>query len=118
MKKILLCCWLFGCSSHAFNKNFISGIYCREVTNEFSIGKDTLVIGPINETTYSIIHKGIYQRIKEHHLLPPERKYEKWTATYDEPNQRLIENKRGKIITFDVSKETLFVGASPYKKIK
>ena len=118
MKKILFCCWLYGCSSQANNKNFISGIYCREVTNEYSIGKDTLVIGAINETTYSIIHKATYQRIKEHHLLPPERKFEKWTASYDEHNQTLNENKRGKIILFDALKDILLVGSSIYKKIK
>lgn len=118
MKKILLCCLLYGCGSQMATKNFISGTYTREVSNEYSLGKDTLVISADNEVTYSIIHKGTYQRKKEHHLLPPERKYEKWTASYDEHNQTLIENKRGKIISFDASKDILFVGSSMYKKIK
>jgi hypothetical protein len=99
-------------------KHFISGSYAREVSNEYSIGKDTLVITPVNAVVYAVIHKGTYSRIKNGKLLSPERKYENWTTSYDEDRQTLTESKRGRIISFDASKDILWVGSSRYKKIK
>jgi hypothetical protein len=119
--KILLLCFL--CSIlHSCNQgnepNFIPGTYVREVENEFSVGRDTLVIGAVNQVTYSIIHNGSYHRIKDGKLLPVKNISENWTATYDENKKILMESKRGKIISFDPSKNILFVGTSLYKKIK
>lgn len=113
-----LCIVFYSCSSQTDTKDFIPGIYVREVKNEFSVGRDTLVISPFNTNTFSIIHKGSYQRIKNGKLKPVERKYENWTATYDNNKQVLQEIKKGKVFLFDQSKNILFVGKSPYKKIK
>jgi len=119
--KMLMCCFLcsilYGCVSENEN-NFIPGTYVRTVINEFSVGRDTLVIGAVNPNTYTIIHKGSYRQIKEGKLLPYKSISENWTATYDERKQILMEAKRGKIISFDPSKNILLVGGSPYKKIK
>lgn len=113
-----LCTVFYSCSLQTGSKDFIPGTYVREVKNEFSIGRDTLVIGAVNQVTYSIIHNGSYRRIKDGKLLPVKNISENWTATYDENNKVLMESKRGKIISFDPSKNILFVGSSPYKKIK
>ena len=121
MKKILIsclsCCILFGCDSGS-NKDFIPGTYVREVKNEFSIGRDTLVIGAVNTNTYTMIHKGSYRQIRNGKLLPVKSISENWPVTYDENQKVLMESKRGKIISFDPSKNILFVGSSLYKKIK
>jgi hypothetical protein len=122
IKPVLACyflCTVFNsCSPQTGSNNFIPGTYVRMVTNEFSVGLDTLVIGAVNQHMYTIIHKGSYRRIKENALLPVQRLSENWTATYDENKKVLVESKRGKIISFDPSKNILFVGSSLYKKIK
>ena len=111
-----LCIIFYSCNS-GNDTNFIPGTYVREVKNEFSIGKDTLVIGAVNPNAYTIIHKASYQRIKEGKLLPVKNKTENWPVTYDRDNQILQETKRGRIISFP-SRDMLLVGGSPYRKIK
>jgi len=111
-----LCIIFYSCHS-GNDTNFIPGTYVREVKNEFSIGKDTLVIGAVNPNAYTIIHKASYQWIKEGKLLPVKNKTENWPVTYDRDNQILQETKRGRIISFP-SKDMLLVGGSPYRKIK
>ena len=86
--------------------------------NEFSVGRDTLVIGSGSRLTYTIIHKGSYRLIKQGSLLPAQSISENWIATYDENKQVLMESKRGKIISFDPAKKFFLVGSSPYEKIK
>lgn len=121
MKNILIscvsCCLLYGCGPDT-TTDFIPGTYVRTVINEFSIGRDTLVIGAVTEATYTLIHKGSYRRIKDGRLMPAERISESWTATYDAGKKILMEAKRGKVISFDPAKNILLVGSSPYKKIK
>ncbi len=113
----LLCGMFFGCTSHSVS-DFIPGTYVRSVINEFSVGRDTLVIIAVGNLSYSIIHKGSYHRIKEGALLPQKSVAENWLATYDKNNQVLVEAKKGKIISFNPSENILLVGTSPYKKIK
>ncbi len=115
---LLSCIVLSSCSSGADNNNFIPGMYVREVHNEFSIGRDTLVINPSNTTMYSIIHTGSYQRIKDGKLLSAKSIHENWTATYDNDKKILQETKRGRVLSFDVPKNILLLGSSHYKKIK
>jgi len=120
-KSILVSYFLFAifysCDSCS-NKDFIPGAYVREVKNEFSIGRDTLIIGAVNPNTYTIIHKGSYRQIRDGMLLPVKSISENWPVSYDENKKVLMESKKGKIISFDPSKNILFVGSSLYKKIK
>ena len=123
MKKItmmgmgLLCGVFFGCNSRTIS-DFIPGTYVRTVINEFSVGRDTLVIMAVSKPTYSIIHKGSYRQIKQGKLLPEKSILENWLATYDQSTGVLIERKKGKIISFNPSENILLVGSSPYKKIR
>ena len=114
---VLICTILFGCASQNI-ADFIPGTYVRTVINEFSVGRDTLVVGTVSWLTYTIIHKGSYRLIKQGRLLPAQSISENWMATYDENKQVLMESKRGKIISFDPAKKILLVGSSPYEKIK
>ncbi len=98
-------------------QDFIPGTYVREVSNEMSIGKDTLQISFVSGLSYRIIHSGEYQRIQDGKLLPREHKIEKWMASYDEKEVVLNEAKRGRVLSFDPSKRLLYVGSSPYQKI-
>ncbi len=114
---VFICTILFGCASQKV-ADFIPGTYVRTVINEFSVGRDTLVIGSVDRRTYTIIHRGSYRLIKQGKLLPEQSISENWIATYDEDKEVLMESKRGKIISFDTSKNILLVGSSPYEKIK
>jgi hypothetical protein len=111
-------CNVYSSCNPGNTKDFIPGTYVREVNNEFSTGKDTLVIATINDRAYTILHKGSYQRIKDGELLPVKSMSENWSVTYDDHKQILIEAKRGKVISFDPARNILFVGSSLYKKIK
>ena len=123
MKKInvmyfsLACGVLFACNSASLT-SFIPGTYTRLVTNEFSVGADTLVIDGQEGLTYTILHKGTYRRILQGRSLPSTAFLEKWSATYDANRGILIEQRKGKIISFDPSKNILLVGGSTYQKIK
>lgn len=117
LTRYLLCSILYGCGSDV-TKDFIPGTYVREVKNEFSIGRDTLVIGAVDLNTYTIIHKGSYRQIRNGKLLPVKSISENWPVSYDEVKKVLTELKRGKVISFDPSENILLVGSSPYKKIK
>jgi len=113
----LLCGIVFGCTSNNVT-DFIPGTYVRSVINEFSVGRDTLVIIAVSDLSYSIIHKASYRRIKEGKLLPEKNMIESWLAAYDKNSQVLVEGKKGKIISFKPSENILFVGGSSYKKVK
>ncbi len=110
---------LYACSANNRNavQDFIPGAYVREVSNEMSIGRDTLQISVVSSTSYRIIHSGTYQRIKDGKLLKPEHISEKWTALFDEKEGVLNEAKRGRVLSFDPGKRLLYVGSSPYQKI-
>ena len=123
MKKIKLV-FLFvfivvlGCNPENSNKNFFSGTYVRQVHNEFSVGRDTLVINRFNENNYSIIHCGSYQRILEGKLLPAASFHENWSAVYDSDTRTLQETRHGKVLSFYSGKNLLKLGSSIYKKIQ
>ena len=105
-------------SSNEATSTFIPGIYVREISNEYSIGRDTLAISHFNASTYAIVHYSTYQRIEEGQLLPKERKVEKWVALYDKKAALLKEGKRGRLLSFQPQNNRLLVGSSPYQKVK
>lgn len=123
MQQIILYFLLFSsiflsCQTGYRMKEFISGTYVREFKNEFYAGRDTLVIWHFNNSTYLVNHKESFQRIRDGRLLNVERKLEKWVTVYDEKEQILKEERRGRILSFDPSKNILMVGSSIYKKLK
>jgi hypothetical protein len=120
MKRIVLTAVMF-CSLFVSCKdsklNFIPGTYARSVKNEFSVGRDTLMVLRESENTFTIIHHGIYRRIIEGEISRARSFSEKWRASYDEGRGVLIEERRGKILSFDRSKGLLFLGGSSFEKI-
>lgn len=111
---------VIGCScgqqQEAAVKAFIPGRYARSVQNEFSEGRDTLVIENIGDDNYSIQHRMTYQRITNGKAGAPEKKNESWMALWDEKSGALVEQRRGRLITFQPSKRTLMVESSLYQK--
>ena len=100
--------------------SFISGTYVREFEGEYSKGHDTLVISQPNadNNVYAIQHNSSFQKIREKQLQPIEYKSENWTAVFDEKTNVLLEQKKGKQITFLPDKNELMLGGSHFRKIK
>jgi hypothetical protein len=121
MKRIILtviifCGLLVGCKEDEV-LNFIPGTYVRSVKNEFSVGRDTLMIIKESRNFFSIIHHGIYQRIYHRKISPVRSFSQKWSANYDEDKKILVETRKGKIFSFNTSGNLLFLGTSRYNKI-
>jgi hypothetical protein len=100
--------------------SFISGTYVREFEGEYSTGHDTLLISQPNADNnfYIIQHNSPFQKIREKQLQPIEYKSENWTAVFDQKTNVLLEQKKGKQITFLPDKNELMLGGSHFRKIK
>jgi hypothetical protein len=116
---------LFSCSNQKEKQtekitSFIPGTYVRAFEGEYSVGHDTLVIAQpdVANNLYTIQHNSSYQKIREKQLQPIEYKSENWTAIFDERTNVLLEQKKGKQITFLPGKNELMLGTSQFKKIK
>jgi hypothetical protein len=121
MKRIILTSIIFfgllvGCKEDEV-LNFIPGTYVRSVKNEFSVGRDTLVIIKESRNFFSIIHHGIYRRIYHGKISTVRSFSQKWSASYDEDKKILVETRKGKIFSFNTSGNSLFLGTSRYNKI-
>lgn len=101
-------------------KSFIAGSYIRDFEGQYSKGSDTLVIQQPNPANnyYLIQHKMSYQQIKDKQLLPIEYKTEKWIAIFNEQTNVLVEQRKGKMISFLPNDNALLLGSSKFEKIK
>jgi hypothetical protein len=99
-------------------RGFIPGVYARQFEAEFSKGWDTLTIEPFSGSTYVIAQNVSYQRIEDGKLKKPQRKVSRLTAVYSDKEEVLVENKKGLIISFDPTRNSLMFGRSVYKKIR
>ena len=100
--------------------SFISGTYVRAFEGEFSIGHDTLIISQpdTGNNYYTIKHNSSYQKIRDKQLQPLEYKSENWTAIFNEKDNVLMEQKKGKTISFLPDQNELLLGGSRFHKIK
>ena len=114
---------LFSCNNeNSTDKilSFIPGVYVRTFEGEFSIGHDTLtIIQPdLKSNYYTIRHNSSYQKIREKKLQPLEFRSEKWIAMFNEKDNVLVEQKKGKVISFLPEENSLLLGNSKFHKIK
>lgn len=98
-------------------KNFLPGLYARCVADEFSEGRDTLIVAQLDGDMYAIQHRMGYQRIVDGKKGSVETKVEQWSALYDETQNVLKETRRGRVLSFNAETKTLFVGSSAYQKL-
>ncbi len=128
-KKLLsLACLIVLVSSNCLQKEnstekilaFIPGTYVRTFEGEYASGHDTLIIARPNTQSnyYTIKHNSSYQRIIEKKLHPLEYKSESWIAMFSEKDNVLVEQKRGKLISFLPEQNVLLLGSSKFSKIK
>ena len=109
----------FSCGTGAQQvRDFIPGVYVREFSHEFAFGYDTLIIRHTKANTYSIEKRSGYQRLREGKEPELVRNREQWTGLYNEREQHLMEQRRGKLLTFQLEEGKLLLGASEYYKVK
>lgn len=101
-------------------RDFIPGMYIKEINNEFTKGMDTLVFEVMDESggVYSIKRRTGYQQTIDGRVLSPQHKEESWTAVYDEKTHQLMEQQKGRVFTFLPDRDKLSMGSSEYRKIK
>jgi hypothetical protein len=123
ISSIIFCLSFIACDTFSGKdqvKDFIPGVYSIHLEGEYSKGEDTLIINRSSDegNTYLITRNSYYQRILEGKLQPWEHKTEHWTALYNEKDKVLLEQRKGKVISFSPERNVLLLGSSEYKKIK
>lgn len=101
-------------------KDFIPGVYVRTVADEFTKGMDTLVIDVLDRSagSYSIDKKMSFYQTIDSKELSPQYKAEQWTAIYDDDTHQLMEQRKGKVLSFMPDQHLVSMGGSEYKKVK
>lgn len=101
-------------------KSYMQGTYARVFEGEYSKGNDTLIITQpdVNNNLYTIKHNMSFQRIRNHQSLSIEYKTEDWTAIFNEETNLLLEQKKGKVISFLPEENALLLGNNKFEKIK
>lgn len=101
-------------------RDFIPGVYVKEISQEFAKGMDTLIIELLDETagSYTIMRRSGYQQTIDGRKLTPKNEVYKWTAVFDADTKQLREQNKGKVFTFSLEQNTLTMGSSEYRKIK
>lgn len=112
---ILYCGLLLSCNENTV-LSFMPKTNVITVKNEFSVERDALRILGDDRNFFSINPVGIYCRIYKGKRSSLNSFSEKWTASFDENKQVLIENRKRKILSFQPS-HMLFGGTSSYNKI-
>jgi hypothetical protein len=100
-------------------KDFIPGRYTQVFHQEYSKGRDTLVISSLNDAsgTFRIERHITYTPIHDGKLLPEEHHEETWIALYKEATKQLLEQRWGKIFSFSPENHCLYLGSTKYDKI-
>ncbi|MDI3321365.1 hypothetical protein [Pinibacter soli] len=114
---------IFGsCTNSTSDKirEFIPGMYVRQLHDEFTNGADTLVISEqdLSGGVYFIDNMTGYQQQLDGKVFPPEHKVEKRTGVYDRRTHQLIIQNTGDILTFLPRQNKLLQGRTEYNKVK
>lgn len=117
---LILTIFFISCNSTGSNiKEFIPGIYTQHLNGLYSKGEDTLIISKIDGVnSYLIVHKTTFQRIHNNQLSAPEQTTENWSAVYNPRDKILYEQKWARMLSFIPDSNKMYVGGSPYNKIK
>jgi hypothetical protein len=99
-------------------EDWITGVYIRLVSNDFSQGADTLTITKKASSQFLIKRRSSYRRLLDGQVFDPEYKTEDWLGVYDEKTQLLHEQQHGKVLSFQPGESTMKVGTAEYKKIQ
>jgi hypothetical protein len=127
MKKLFPVFFIAGFTATACNslqqdkvRDFIPGVYVKEINQEFAKGMDTLIIETLDEAagSYTIIRRSGYQQMIDGRKLTPKNEVHKWTAVFDGDTKQLKEQNKGRVFTFSPEQNILTMGSSEYRKIE
>jgi len=96
---------------------FIPGVYVSNSRGEFAVASDTLDIGEAKGNVYPIIRKTAYQVLVNGRPGKREWDSERWTGIWDEERQLMQQQRKGRLIRFEVDSGRLVIGRRVYKKV-
>ncbi|MBV4359077.1 hypothetical protein [Pinibacter aurantiacus] len=101
-------------------REFIPGMYVRQLHDEFTSGADTLIISEYDPSggVYFIDSKMRYQQHLDGKIFPSEYKVKKRTGVYDPKTHQLIIQNTEDILTFLPGQNKLLQGRTEYNKVK
>jgi hypothetical protein len=96
----------------------VPGTYVNQASSEFSIAYDTLVVEHDKDLNYLIHRKTGFQLIDEKGRVGDlQLEREQWKAVYDEGLGTMTENRKGRVISFDMKQGLLMLENSRYQRI-
>jgi len=96
----------------------MTGTYVNHASSEFSIADDTLVVEHEKDQNYLIHRKTRFRVIDENGKKGKlQHETEEWKAVFDQGSQSMTENRKGRIISFDLAKGVLMLENSKYQRI-
>jgi len=103
---------------NGISQNNITGTYVNHASSEFSVADDTLIVEHDKDHNYLIHRTTKFQVIDEAGKKGrPQHETEEWKAVFDEGSQSMTENRKGRIISFDLTKGVLTLENSSYQRI-
>lgn len=109
---------LFFIACKGGSASSITGTYVNHASSEFSIADDTLVVEHDKDQNYLIHRKTGFQVMNESVKKGKlQHETEEWKAVFDEGSQSMTENRKGRIISFDLAKGVLRLENSKYERI-
>ncbi|WP_025144312.1 hypothetical protein [Pedobacter jeongneungensis] len=108
---------VLGNCRRASLEEFIRGVYVSHSHGEFAVASDTLVIGEAKGNVYPIVRNTAYQVLLDGRLGKREWDSEHWTGIWDEGRQVMQEQKKGRLIRFEVDSARLVIGRRVYQKV-
>ncbi len=107
---------LYGCRQSSV-KALIPGTYVSHSRGEFALASDTLVVGAAKGNVYPILCKTGYQVLVGGKAGNQEWDSERWTGIWDEGRQVMQEQRKGRLIRFEVDSGRLVIGRRVYQKV-
>jgi hypothetical protein len=118
---LLGCFFLAACGGdQAGSADAVTGIYVREINNEYAKGNDSLIVSVLdkNAGTYSIQNNYGFMRYLDGKEKGRDYKTQKFTAVYDKEHKQLVDNFKGMVFTVVPEKGLLLQGSEEFRKVK
>lgn len=96
---------------------FIPGVYVSDSRGEFAVASDTLEIGEAKGNVYPIGRKTAYQVLVNGRPGKREWDSERWMGIWNEDEQVMQEQRKGRLIRFEVDSGRLVIGRRVYQKV-
>lgn len=121
-KIAILCALVFaGCKGQNSDaKASVEGIYVTGYENEYSRGRDTIQIIPLNAeaNTFFYVRRVGYRRLSNGVLGPHKFERDSSTCVFNQATAQLSEQSHGRVYSLSKDGNSLISGNSVYKRIQ